>query len=190
MMELPHDRPIATPEPADLGVIVEACQRGDREMQRELFERCREPVYRLAARMVGPEDAADVSQQVFLRVFQGLKSFAGRSRFMTWLYRVTTNECLQALRRNRRRPADSLSFDPVDHRQSPVDALPDKDLLEAALARIDPDLRSVFLLREVEDLSYARIAEVLQVAEGTVASRLSRARHQLQITLRTMGWDG
>jgi len=182
--------PMGSVEPAELAAIVAASQAGDRAMQRELFERCRDAVYRVAVRMVGRQDAADVTQQVFVQVFQSLDRFAGRSSFMTWMYRVTTNECLQWIRRARRRPVQALAFDPSDHRQSPTDALANKDLLESSLARIDPDLRSVFLLREVEELSYARIAEVLEIAEGTVASRLSRARQQLQVELRRLGWDG
>ena len=190
LMNVPEHLPTDPAEPADLIAVVAASQAGDREMQRELFERCRDPVYRVTVRMVGRQDASDITQQVFLRIFQNLDGFAGRSGFMTWLYRVTMNECLQWIRRARRRPVQALAFDPSDHRQSPAIALHDKELLESALARIDPDLRCVFLLREVEDLSYARIAEVLQIACGTVASRLSRARQQLQIELRRMGWDG
>jgi RNA polymerase sigma-70 factor (ECF subfamily) len=189
-MELPRQDSAVAPESGDLTEIVAACRRGDRAMQRELFERCRDPVFRLAARMIGPQEAVDVSQQVFLRVFQSLNKFSGRSSFMTWLYRVTANECLQWIRQNKRRPADSLGFDPTDRRPSGIHALMQKDLLESALARIDPDLRCVFLLREVEELSYAGIAEVLEIAEGTVASRLNRARHELQVELRTMGWSG
>lgn len=189
-MELPQQDSVDVPKPRDLTEIVAACRVGDRAMQRELFERCREPVFRLAARMVGPQDAADVSQQVFLRVFQSLEAFAGRSSFMTWLYRVTTNECLQWIRHTRRRPTDFLGFDPTDHRPSGTSAIMNKDLLESALSRIDPDLRCVFLLREVEELSYARIAEVLEIAEGTVASRLNRARQELKAVLRTLGWSG
>ena len=112
--------------------------------------------------MVGVQDAADVTQQVFLQAFRLIGQFGGRSRFETWLYRLAVNESLQHLRRNRRWRHRSLDWEPMDEAQHADDA-DRKEQLERALAQIDPELRSIFLLREVEGLSYREIAEALQV---------------------------
>ncbi len=159
--------------------VVEACRRGDRAAPQQLYEACRRGVFRLAARMVGLQDAADVTQQVFLQAFRTLDQFQGRSRFETWIYRLAVNESLQHLRRNRRRPIQSLDWEPVAASREPADA-DQKELLERALAQLDPELRSIFLLREIEELSYHDIAETLQIPEGTVGSRLNRARRELR----------
>lgn len=160
--------------------VVLACQGGDGNAYRQLYERYSEQVYRLMHRMVGATDADDVTQQVFVRVLTTVSQFSGRSKFSTWLYRVAVNEALQHLRRNAKRTCLPLPPEPVDRRSSSVERLDDREQLEHALSKIDPDLRTVFLLREVEQLSYYEIALTLDVAEGTVASRLSRARRELK----------
>jgi RNA polymerase sigma-70 factor (ECF subfamily) len=145
-------------------------------------------VFRLAVRMVGLQDAADVTQQVFLQAFRSLEQFNGRSRFETWLYRLAVNESLQHLRRNRRWRYHALDWEPMDESHLGED-VERKELLEQAFARIDPELRSTFLLREVEGLSYHDIAEALQVPEGTVGSRLNQARRELRQILSDLGPD-
>jgi RNA polymerase sigma-70 factor (ECF subfamily) len=136
--------------------------------------------------MVGLQDAADVTQQVFLQAFRSLEKFNGRSRFDTWLYRLAVNESRQHLRRNRRWRYHALDWEPMDESHHGEDA-ERKEVLEQALARIDPELRSIFLLREVEGLSYHDIAEALQIPEGTVGSRLNRARRELRQILSDLG---
>lgn len=172
-----------------LAPIVLACQQGDTQAQRELYERCQNVVYRLVVRMVGDQAAPDVAQDIFLQAFRRLRQFSGRSRFESWLYRLSINECLQYLRRARRKPCERLTGEPEDRAPDRADRLQHRDLLEQALARLDPDLRSVFLLREVEGLSYGELAEALGIPEGTVASRLNRARTELQNLLRELGWN-
>lgn len=172
-----------------LEAAVAECQAGDRAAQRTLYEFCADRVYRLMVRMVGREQAADVTQQVFLELFQKINSFRGLSRFETWLFRLAVNEAYRFLRRERRWKHQALHLDPVDERTSRHDSVESKQLLEEALQRIDAESRSVFLLREVERLSYREIAEVLQVAEGTVASRLNRARRELRGVLVELGWE-
>jgi RNA polymerase sigma-70 factor (ECF subfamily) len=168
--------------------VVTECRRGDREAQRQLYEHYHSRVHRLMVRMVGREDAADLSQQVFLRVLQTIHQFNGQSRFETWLYRVAVNEALQHLRRRSRKGAAPLEFEPADHAPSPTRHSEEAELLEQALARLDPELRSLFLLREVEQLSYREIASILDMNEGTVGSRLNRARELLQHRLTELGW--
>ena len=180
---------IETSEAEPLNDLVSACQGGSREAQQKLYARCHQRVYRLLVRIVGQREAADVLQQVFLHVFRKLKLFDGRSRFETWLYRVTLNEAFQDLRKRRRWRCTPLVSDLMDPEPSQERHLDYKDLLEQALARLDPDLRSLFLLREVEKQSYAEIAEAMQVPEGTVASRLNRARQLLKQHLLELGWE-
>ena len=171
----------------DLSAVLDGCCRGDREMQRELYERCHQQVFRLAVRMVGRQDASDVCQLVFLKMFQSIDQFAGRSNFTTWLYRIAVNECLQHRRKRGSRPMVHLAdYEPPDRHTPATERVADHELLEVALGRIEPELCSLFLLREVEELSYSELADVLHLSEGTVASRLNRARDQLHTVLETI----
>ncbi len=169
--------------PNDEQSLVAACRAGDPAGQRELYDRHCQQVYRLMHRMVGHEHADDLTQQVFLRVIESIAKFHGRSTLSTWLYRLATNEALQFLRRRARRTAQPLIADPPDHRTPSDLRLDARELLERALANLEPDLRATFLLREVEQLSYYDIAVVLDIAEGTVASRLNRARQLLRASI-------
>jgi RNA polymerase sigma-70 factor, ECF subfamily len=167
--------------------LVRACKQGDRAAQRELYDACHPIIFRLAARMVGVQDALDVMQQVFLQAFRSLDQFEERSQFETWLYRLCVNESLQHLRRIRSRPSYPLKQEPIaaERHEKEIDQ---RDLLEKALMRIDVGLRTTFLLREVEGLSYHEIADAMQIPEGTVGSRLNRARGELQQRLTELGY--
>lgn len=169
--------------------VVDAARAGDNGARCELYERTAGRTYRLVVRMIGRTDAEDVLQQVYLKAFSTLRQFAARSRIETWLYRIAVNESLQHLRRQRRKAAVTLDFEPMDdashHESSPDQA----ELLEQALARLSPELRAVFVLREVEKLSYREMAEALHMNEGTVASRLNRARTLLKQYLVELGWE-
>lgn len=168
--------------------LIVACQKGDRAAQRQLFESTHERVYRLAVRMVGQQEAADVTQQTFLQAFRKVGQFAGRSKLATWIYRIAVNEALQHIRRKKRHAATSLEFEPVDDSANRETAADMRDALDAALVDIEPELRAVFLLREVDELPYCEIAELLDIPEGTVGSRLNRARRELQARLNECGW--
>lgn len=184
------NRPSATDDALRVEAAVARCRRGDPEGQRELFELCHRRTYRLAARMVGEREAPDLVQDVFLRVFQKIDQFRGDSRFETWLHRITVNECLQFLRRRGTRGETALLNEPEDRAPERAGAqLEHRELMERALEQLEPDVRSVFLLREVEGMNYAEIAEATQIPEGTVASRLNRARHQLREILVDLGWE-
>ncbi|WP_116344559.1 RNA polymerase sigma factor [Blastopirellula marina] len=171
-----------------LAEIAAACRQGNMAARRQLYDACSQHVYRVAARVAGEQDAADVTQQVFLQAFRSLDKFDGRSRVETWLHRIAVNEALQHLRRNRRHKHSDLDWEPMDKVDSGRQA-EQKDALEQALANIDPELKSIFLLREVEDYSYHDIAESLHIPEGTVGSRLNRARRDLQQQLQEMGFS-
>jgi len=172
-----------------LPTVVLACQRGERGAQRQLYETYHRRVYRLMVRMVGEAEAEDMTQQVFLQVLRSIGQFSGRSSIGTWIYRLATNESLQYLRQRRRQAVGRLEDEPADVSAGHAGRTEQKELLERALARLEPELRAAFVLREVEGLSYAQIAEALQIPEGTVASRLSRARRELREHLAQLGWE-
>jgi len=150
-------------------------------------------VYNLALRMTGNEDdALDISQDVFFKAYQSLESFRGESRFSVWLYRMTYNMCLDLSRKKKRKPVSPLTImdndgefmdiEVADLRFSPESASEKRELylsIRRAIDSLTPEHRQVFLMREDSDMSYERIAEVLQISEGTVKSRLSRARRQV-----------
>jgi RNA polymerase sigma-70 factor (ECF subfamily) len=171
-----------------LADVVQLCKSGRRDAQQELYEACHQDVYGLMVRMVGRQDAADVTQQVFMQVFRKIDQFQGQSKFKTWLYRLAVNESLQHLRKNKRKQ-QVLAHDPVDERPSLARQREAKDVLEAALERLEPLLRSIFLLKESQGLSYREIAEATDIPEGTVGSRLNRARRQLREHLIELGWE-
>jgi len=171
-----------------LADIVRLCQEGSRSSQQELYEACHQDIYGLMVRMVGRQDAADLTQQVFLQAFRKIEQFQGQSKFKTWLYRLAVNESLQHLRKNKRKQ-QALNHDPIDNRPSPMRHREAKDALDAALERLEPLLRSIFMLKESLGLSYREIAEATEIPEGTVGSRLNRARRQLREHLIELGWE-
>lgn len=145
-------------------------------------------VFAICRRITGNDaDAADAAQESLLAIVRGLPRFDGRSSISTWLYRVTTNACLDELRRRRRRPAVGL---PELERLEPEPTAPladqsvaDRMQLEAALAALPEEFRLPVVLRDVGDLDYAEIAEVLGIPPGTVRSRIARGRQALARSL-------
>lgn len=152
-------------------------------------------VFALVYRMLGDRaEAEDLAQEVFVTVFKAIDSFRGESRFSTWLFRIATNHCRNRLkylaRRHHQRQQDIEETRETDFAAGFGRQLPRPDqllegaqlegILQAALAEMDPDHREVLILRDVEQLAYHEIAEILEVAEGTVKSRLFRARVALR----------
>ena len=166
--------------------LVERCRRGDREAQRELYDRTADCVYRLLLRMTGnQDDAFDLAQEAYLKGFTQIDRFEGRSTVATWFYRIALNEALQFLRRSKttRLKTENLTGD-EDHGGGDADAATIQLDVRAALAQVEPADRASLLLRYQEGLDYRTIGEILGCAEGTVASRLSRARDRLREILR------
>ena len=135
----------------------------------------------------------DITQEVFLRVFRSLSGFKEESSFSTWLYRITFNICIDFSRKNAKRNENSLSLDGEiadgkelelpDERHAPEAAYDRKELREeiaGAILRLSEQHREVLVMREISGLSYAEIAEVLELEEGTVKSRIARARENLR----------
>lgn len=179
-----------SPRTAGLSADVLArCCAGDTIAQRSLYECCHALVYCLMVRLAGVRNADDLTQQVFLQVFRKLHQFAEKSRFETWLYRLAMNEARQFLRKERRWRFQPLLVEPMNQKPEEYDGHVRTDLLDQALQRLEPELRSVFVLKEIERLSYREIAEVMAIPEGTVGSRLNRARRELQHHLTDLGWE-
>ncbi len=168
--------------------LVTRCRAGDRAAQRELYEACMPRIYRLVTKLIGAQDASDVTQDVFLRAFCRLGQFHGDSKFETWLYRLAVNEALQFLRQQKRRRSVPLEVEPAANRDQAKISLEIRELLDLAFSKLDPELLAIFLLREQEGMSYEEIASTLEIPSGTVGSRLNRARNQLQAILRKLGW--
>jgi RNA polymerase sigma-70 factor (ECF subfamily) len=171
----------------DLEQILAGSRDGDRIAQRKLYERFHRTVYGLAVRLVGQCEADDLTQEIFLRLFAGLATFRGNSGFSTWLYRVTVNECLRYRRAARPQP-DTLLAEPVSREGVPGRRFEQAELLEFALQRLEPPLRAVFLLRHQEGMNYREISAVLGVPISTAATRLDRARAELQRLLKGQGF--
>lgn len=184
----------------EYAVIRRVCA-GDTDAFEALVTAYQKQVYNLALRTVGnEEDAADMTQEAFLRAYRSLGSFRGDSKFSVWLYRLTMNICIDFLRSRGRRPTVSLTaadedeepqeLDVADDRFDPVQSLERAELRRAVqrgLASLPEDYRRILMLRELSGLSYAEIGQVLRLEEGTVKSRLFRARKKLCDFLRKDG---
>jgi RNA polymerase sigma-70 factor (ECF subfamily) len=177
--------------------LVADAVRGDRSAMNELLRQQYDRMYAVSRRILGNDsDAADATQDAMISVVRSMSKFDGRSSFGTWVYRITTNACLDELRRRRRRPTlaerdperdpsrdhDPHTADPAAER--PLDRVVDKMALDAALASLPEEFRVPIVLRDVADFDYAEIAVTLGVPVGTVKSRIARGRGALAHALR------
>jgi len=170
--------------------IVKRASIGERAAQRELYEHFRDRIFRLVRRIVGESDADDVTQDCFLKVFAKLHTFRFESQFSTWLHRLVVNESLQHVRsRSRRKEYGYPMLDEEMGNVAGASTMENAELLEVAMSRIEPELRVVFELKEVDELPYSAIAEIVGIPEGTVGSRLNRARTELRDQLTQLGWE-
>ena len=161
--------------------LIARCKRGERDARRALYEQSSERVFRLLVRMTrSPETAEDLAQETYLKAFSAIAAFNERSAVRTWLHRIAVNEALQWLRRKKPAPLDSeagaVRADPRNNGHETGTRLD----VEAAMALLDPADRTILLLRYQEGLDYRAIADVTDIAMGTVASRLNRARDRLR----------
>ncbi len=169
---------------------IRRCQNGDISGLETLYKSYSEKIFRTCYRILGDRTAAeDQTHEVFLRVFEQIGRFGGHSRFSTWLYRLAVNQTLNRLRSRKRRLLKTIGLDHVEglaaHNPSPERETllqEQKDHVQAMLARLSDEHRTVLVLREIEGLSYAEISEVLGIPPGTVMSRLHRGRHELKIS--------
>ncbi len=166
--------------------VIEACQAGDREAFRLLFETYKDRVFSIAVYSFGVDQmaASDVSQQVFLKLMTNIGQFRGDSAFTTWLYRLVVNACTDEQRKRRRfLPfGESTPMSRIGERRPQEKSYAKveiADSVQAAIKQLRPKLRMAILLKYVEDLSYEEIASVLGCSKGTVASRLNRGHQAL-----------
>jgi RNA polymerase sigma-70 factor (ECF subfamily) len=193
-------RALAWPDAASADwVLVEQCTHGDEDACARLVTDHQRLVYQLALHLLGdPQEALDLSQEVFLRVFRTLPRFRGQSSLRTWIYRIVVNQASNRRRWWRRRHRSqqvALEEHAVSHGElsdTSSLAMPERRLeqqetagrVRAALDLLPFDQRTVIVLREIDELSYEEIAASLGVAVGTVKSRLARARNNLRAALR------
>ena len=168
--------------------LAAAANSGDRGALEVLLARHFDRVHAICRRVTGhPEDALDATQEALIALTRGLHRYDGRALFTTWLYRVATNAALDELRRRKRRPEpaevdeDRSLGGPAGTVESAVAARLDVD---AALATLTPEFRAAVVLRDLCDLDYSEIAEVLDVPIGTVRSRIARGRAAIADQLR------
>ncbi|MGO9239339.1 MAG: RNA polymerase sigma factor [Bryobacteraceae bacterium] len=186
----------AVGEPDQDALLVERCMRGEETAWEDLVKTHTRRVYSICLRFTAREqEAQDLTQEVFLRVFRTLKSFrAGEGSFTVWLTRLTRNLLIDNYRRTRaERMTDSIEDQlPMLQEQTSVESRTDSilagreagEVLQAALVRLSPELRETVILRDLEGLEYREIAGALSVPEGTVKSRLNRGRAELVRILR------
>jgi RNA polymerase sigma-70 factor, ECF subfamily len=176
--------------------IVRGLRAGIEEAYEELIERFQQPVYGIVYRLLDNQsDACDVVQDVFLKVFRSVASFREQSSLRTWIYRIAVNEAYNHRRWFSRHCRCEVSLDQsgsenarcveyaTDPGRSPFDQALDSEnrvLIEQALTRINPAFRTAVVLRDIENLSYEEIAEILQLSLGTVKSRILRGREALR----------
>ncbi|MBN8731849.1 MAG: sigma-70 family RNA polymerase sigma factor [Acidobacteria bacterium] len=206
-----HVEPAARWEPAEAGEItvsltelaqarlIDGLRRGDDGAYEELLSLYEKPVYNLVYRLLAnPADAPDVVQEVFLKVFRNITTFRGQSSLKTWMYRIAVNEAHNHRRWFERKcgqevgledeVSEGVHFHQVleDQERSPFESFANAEaraMIEDALQSLKPAFRSAVVLRDVEELSYEEIADILQANLGTVKSRILRGREALRVAL-------
>jgi RNA polymerase sigma-70 factor (ECF subfamily) len=180
---------LALPQP-DFGVLRKA-QRGDERAFNLIVRAYETPVYNYVLRLVGDRALAeDLTQEVFLRVYQGLPKFSLRCRFTTWLFQVTKNRVLDELRASERRPRAVVALDdipPLEVLDAPVERVEAMDAVWRSVNELNVDLKMALLLRDVVGLSYTEIADSLEITLATVKWRIYKAREEVQLALAREG---
>ena len=178
---------LAQPDP---GVLRKA-QRGDERAFSLILRAYEVPVFNYVLRLVGDRSLAeDLTQEVFLRVFQGLPKFSLRSKFTTWLFQVTKNRVLDELRASERRPRAVVTLDDAPQLEvvdAPFERLEAIDAVWRAVDNLSTDLKMALLLRDVVGMSYTEIADSLEVTLATVKWRIYKAREDVQLALAREG---
>ena len=183
---MPPDSQSATPV---VDVLIERCLRGDQQAWEQIVRLHWRKVFNVAYKFVGKHDEAeDLTQDIFLKIFKSLETFDRRANFQTWLISVSRNLCIDHYRSVRKeretidRDVDPGDLTPVSHEVSPYAALEQRDrvsLLREAMNELPETLRTAVLLRDIRELTYQEIADTLRLPEGTVKSRINRGRTEL-----------
>ncbi|MBR5571766.1 MAG: sigma-70 family RNA polymerase sigma factor [Oscillospiraceae bacterium] len=174
-------------------LLLSRARGGDSAAFGELVEHYRDNVYRLAYRMCGnAHDADEAAQEAFIAAWRALPNFRGEAKFSTWLYRLTTNAAIDLMRREKRHSAADIEAlpempDESDSLQQQVERTEQQQAVQQALSSLSEEYREILLLRYMEELDYAEIAEVLRLPSGTVKSRINRAKSALKTALLKSG---
>jgi RNA polymerase sigma-70 factor (ECF subfamily) len=180
--------------------LVQLASNGSEQAFEQLVKLYEKRVYTMALRLVGnPDDAFDISQEAFIRVYRSLSGFKGEAKFSTWIYRIVSNLCIDFNRRSKRinqvsleysDDEDSFEISIPDDRYDPEKELERSEIthaIENALTSLSDEHKQIFILRELNGLTYAEISEIMMLEEGTVKSRLFRAREKLRSALLAGG---
>ena len=188
--------PVYTPQALslaqpDLGVLRKA-QRGDERAFSLILRAYETPVFNYVLRLVGGNRslAEDLTQEVFLRVYQGLPKFSLRSKFTTWLFQVTKNRVLDELRAKERRPRLTVALEdvpPLEVVDPPFERVEAIDAVWRSVGELTVDLKMALLLRDIVGLSYTEIADSLEITLATVKWRIYKAREEVQLALAREG---
>jgi RNA polymerase sigma-70 factor (ECF subfamily) len=182
--------------PDAIDALIQRCLAGDQDAWAQIVRQHWRKVFNIAYKFTGKHDEAeDLTQDVFLKIFKSLDTVDRRANFQTWLVSVSRNLCIDHYRSVRKeretidRDVDAGELTPAAVTISPIAALEQADrvtLLKKALAFLPPTLRSAVLLRDIQELSYQEIADRLQLPEGTVKSRINRGRTELARQIRRL----
>ena len=195
------DLPATPPSeaPGEIEALIQRCLQGDQFAWDAIVQQYRRKVFNVAYKFVGRhEEAEDLTQDIFLKIFKSLGTFDRRANFQTWLISVSRNLCIDHYRSVRQerltidRQVDPNELSPVSHDPGPIAAIEQQDrvaLLREALAALPDSLRTAILMRDIQELSYQEIADRLHLPEGTVKSRINRGRTELARQIRRMRGD-
>jgi len=195
------DLPVIPPSeaPREIEAIIQRCLQGDELAWNTIVEQYRRKVFNVAYKFVGRhEEAEDLTQDIFIKIFKSLGTFDRRANFQTWLISVSRNLCIDHYRSVRQErqaidhQIDPNELSPVAHEPGPIAAIEQQDrvlLLREALAALPESLRKAVLMRDIQELTYQEIADKLHLPEGTVKSRINRGRTELARQIRRLRGD-
>jgi RNA polymerase sigma-70 factor, ECF subfamily len=167
--------------------LIERCKKGDVEAYTQLVRKYQQVIYNCALRIVGnPEDAADVAQIAFLKLFESIQSFDSNRIFFSWMYRIAVNESIDHKRKGRHFETyweDNIESG-MDSPERNLEKSATRDQIQACLMRLTDDARVVLILRHYSEFSYKQIGDILQIPEKTVRSRLYSARQHMKSLLQ------
>src|SRR5438270_4361501 len=190
-----RDQPASSPGDA-VEALIQRCLQGDQAAWELIVRQYWRKVFNVAYKFVGKHDEAeDLAQDIFLKIFRSLDTFDRRANFQTWLISISRNLCIDHYRSVRKeretidRDVDANDLSPQSHDPGPVQVLEQRDrveLLRTAMAELPDTLRTAVLMRDIQELSYQEIADKLRLPEGTVKSRINRGRNELARQIRKL----
>lgn len=168
--------------------VIQRAIAGDRCAQRTIFESLMPRIHQVVGRIVGNSDADDVTQETFVTAFDKLSEFRGDALFSTWLHRIAIHKAIRFKQNRDRRETLSLheGHEPTHELSNRQETI---ELVKLAMSKLEPELATILHLKEIDRMSYAEIALMMDIPEGTVGSRLNRARAEMREKLSLLGWE-